>query len=236
MARPKKNNAAYFSHDAGMRNDLKVKAIRNKFGNDGYAVWCMLLEVLTESENFECAFDELSKELLAADFNVTSSELTEIVYYCVILKLLVIDGDKLYSNNLKKRFKPLVDKRQRDRSRIAQYTPKPTEEPKLKPFESDLINVDLIYPYLLSDGQRYWFETFCMNNRINENKLKELIIEFTSWLIDGGIKEKNKKDLLEHFRNWFNKRNYVTKADRANNPDDRKQQLINEAREISQSC
>jgi hypothetical protein len=32
MARPKRENADYFSHDTEMRNDPKVKYIRNAYG------------------------------------------------------------------------------------------------------------------------------------------------------------------------------------------------------------
>ena len=52
MARPKKNNADYFSHDADMRNHRKMKAIRAKFGLEGYAIWNMVLEVLSNAELF----------------------------------------------------------------------------------------------------------------------------------------------------------------------------------------
>jgi len=81
MARPKKNNADYFSHDADMRNDLKVKALRNKFGITGYAVWCMILEVLTDKDYFEYDWSEVSQELMSADFGIDSSLLMEIVEY-----------------------------------------------------------------------------------------------------------------------------------------------------------
>ena len=52
MARPKKNNAEYFTHDADMRNDVKIKALRRKFSHTGYAVWNYLLETLTDSDFF----------------------------------------------------------------------------------------------------------------------------------------------------------------------------------------
>ena len=47
MARPKKQYCDYFSHDRDMRNHRKIKALRTKFGVNGYAVWVMILEVLT---------------------------------------------------------------------------------------------------------------------------------------------------------------------------------------------
>jgi len=46
MARPIKLNADYFSHDAGMRNHRKIKSVRQKFGINGYGIWCMLIEYL----------------------------------------------------------------------------------------------------------------------------------------------------------------------------------------------
>ena len=42
MARPKKNNAEYFTHDADMRNDVKIKALRRNFPTQGmpYGITC----------------------------------------------------------------------------------------------------------------------------------------------------------------------------------------------------
>ena len=64
MARPRKNNAEYFSHDADMRNHRKVKAIRSKYGMQGYGVWCMTLETLTDCDNFEMTLDQIELEVL----------------------------------------------------------------------------------------------------------------------------------------------------------------------------
>lgn len=234
MPRPKKNNAAYFSHDADMRNDLKVKALRNKFGNDGYSVWCMLLEVLTDSDNFECKFDDLSKELLAADFNVTSELLTEVIYYSVILKLIIIDNGVIYCENHKKRFQPLIDKRERDRFRIKENYEKknPVKETK---FESEIIDVDKISEYLNSTEQELWFEQFAMNNGLSTDEMRIKIVEFEKWLQDGGFAFKAKKDIKEHFRNWLkrNKDGKSTKNRVSDTANDRKQRIIEEAIQIS---
>jgi len=212
MARPKKNNAAYFSHDADMRNDIKVKALRNKFGNNGYCVWCMLLEVLTESDNFECKFDELSKELIAADFGIDSGQLEEIVWYCVILKLLVIEDGKIYCENHKSRFRPLIEKRIRDRQRISESIAKKVEQTIVYDFEA--IEVSGIKDYLNSPEQQIWFEQFCMNNQTSRDELNLEIDKFVVWLQDGGITSKGKKDLKEHFRNWFKNKKYGQRANK----------------------
>ena len=90
MARPSKNNAEYFSHDADMRNDVKIKALRRRFSHKGYAVWCFILETLTDTDYFEIDFNEVSQELLAADYDITVEELREIVQYCELIGLLQI--------------------------------------------------------------------------------------------------------------------------------------------------
>lgn len=115
MARPLKNNADYFSHDSNMRNDYKVKALRRKFGHNGYAVWCFLLEVLTDSDSFEIELTEINNELLSADFDISVEELNEIIDYCVKIDLLKRNENFVFSETLNERFYPLISKRQRDR-------------------------------------------------------------------------------------------------------------------------
>lgn len=120
MARPLKNNAEYFSHDADMRNDIKVMALRRRFSHKGYAVWCFFLEVLTDAECFEIIYDEVSQELLAADFGVTVEDLVEIVDYCQKIGLLQISSENMiYSEAHHRRFASLIEKRKNDRERLA---------------------------------------------------------------------------------------------------------------------
>lgn len=103
MARPKKLNAEFFPHDVDMRNDLKVKALRNKFGPQGYAYWCMTLEHLGNCNYFEYEWTELNIELLATDFNISSDELNDFVAYCMKLELLQIDNGFLTCNRFTER-------------------------------------------------------------------------------------------------------------------------------------
>ena len=113
MARPKKDNAEYFSHDADMRNDVKVKALRRRFSHKGYAVWCFILETLTNEEFFEVKYNEIGKELLAADFDIQVKELDDIVDYCIKVNLLQMEEDRLFSNRHKERFNEMMTNRQK---------------------------------------------------------------------------------------------------------------------------
>ena len=110
MARPKKDNADYFSHDKNMRNDPKIKALRRKF-KDGYGVYCMLLEVLTEADFFIKEISPIDIELIAGDFDIDSDLLTEIIEYCVKIQLLIKEENMIYSSGLRKRLQPVLDNR-----------------------------------------------------------------------------------------------------------------------------
>ena len=112
MARPKRHNADYFSHDSGMRDDPKIKALRNKFGITGYAVWCMMLEVLTNSDYFKRQIDDIETEILAADFGIDADLFSEILSYMVRLRLLqTVDNCEFLSQKLCNRLQSVTDKR-----------------------------------------------------------------------------------------------------------------------------
>ena len=123
MARPIRNNADYFSHDASMRDDPKIKAMRNKFGITGYAVYCMMLEVLTDSNFFQREVDEIEIEILSADFGIDADLFTEIIAYMVRLKLLqTVDNCRYLSQKLTDRLQSVTDKRNNARKRVVSVT------------------------------------------------------------------------------------------------------------------
>lgn len=114
MARPKKDNADYFSHDRDMRNDNKIKAVRRKYKAEGYAIWNMMLEHLTDCDFFEYKYTDLNIELLSGDFDVEPERLKEIIEYFILLELLVVENGTIKSLKLINRFESLLNKRKRD--------------------------------------------------------------------------------------------------------------------------
>lgn len=115
MPNPNSNNAFYFSHDADMRNDIKIKALRRQHGHLGYSLWCFILETLTDSENFEVEYTEINKELLASDYDVTTEQLDNVVSYCRKIGLLQIENNRLFSATHKRRFESLIEAREKRR-------------------------------------------------------------------------------------------------------------------------
>lgn len=118
MARPKKNNADYFSHDTGMRNHRKIKAVRGKFGITGYAVFNMLLELLTDADYNRIELTDIEYELISGDFGISSQELQSIVDYCVKLGLFVLADGVISSTELDKRLASVYEKRDRSRENV----------------------------------------------------------------------------------------------------------------------
>lgn len=104
-----KMNATWFYHDSTMRNDIKVKALRHKYGLEGYAVWCCLLEMLTDSEWFTMPFEGLNVELISADLDITSDRLLAIVKYCTSVGLFQMEGGNISCDALKRRFATLIE-------------------------------------------------------------------------------------------------------------------------------
>jgi len=116
MPRPRKNSADYFSHDNGMRNDVKIKAIRSRHGIAGYAVWCMLLETLTDSDNFRIEVDEISLELMAGDFGIDTDEFLRVMDSFRRLKLIQWENNTITCAKLVERMSPLLADRERKRA------------------------------------------------------------------------------------------------------------------------
>lgn len=114
MARPRKLNADWFPHDVNERNKPMVKAIRRKFSHLGYAVWTYLQETLTSSDLFRIKWDDVTVELLAADYDVEPEDLIAIVEYAVKIGLLEIGDGFIFSAEHRNGLKPLLLKRERD--------------------------------------------------------------------------------------------------------------------------
>ena len=78
MARPLKNTVEYFPHF--VKSGRTVFILESRFGNDGYAFWFKLLEILGESEghSYDCS-DTPSWAYLVSKARVTDEQAEEII-------------------------------------------------------------------------------------------------------------------------------------------------------------
>lgn len=88
MARPKKSTVDYFPHDT--KHGSTIQVLESRWGNDGYAFWFKLLEMLGSHENhyIDCR-KPAEWELLTARTRVSYETATEIVN--MLSKLDAID-------------------------------------------------------------------------------------------------------------------------------------------------
>lgn len=161
MARPVKNNVDYFSHDTGMRNDIKIKALRRKFSHKGYSVWNMLLEHLGNCEYLEYEWTELNIELLTPDFDIDMEDLDEIVQYCVKLGLLQMTNGYLHSEELTHRMSDVL-------SRRANFCEKNSAR-----YNNNSVNVNNNPVYVDINTQSKVKESKVNESKLNQTKLNE---------------------------------------------------------------
>jgi len=84
MARPQKTNVDYFPHPC--KNGDRMNFMREKYGNDGYTAWYMLLEKLGNAHNHYLDLsDKMQFMLVASAIKVPETRFTEIIRDLVTL-------------------------------------------------------------------------------------------------------------------------------------------------------
>jgi hypothetical protein len=165
MARPTKHNVTYFSHDVQMRNDVKIKALRRKYGHLGYSIFNITLEILGDAEYFEIQWDDLSIELLTPEYDCDSEKLVEVIDYCIKLNLLQIKNGYLYSEKFTERLEETV------LSRRTGYCSNNAKRNELKVVN---VNNNLVNDNI--NGQSKVKESKVNNNIVEESKSEESIV------------------------------------------------------------
>ncbi|GAB2959128.1 hypothetical protein GCM10027048_27990 [Hymenobacter coalescens] len=117
MARPARLNADYFTHNADLRNDRRVKAIRTALGPAGYGLFHMVLEALTDADHTALDTSDLEVELLAGDFGVSATEIHSLLQFAEKVGYFGRnDAGLLICPELNKWLEPVFEKRNRSRN------------------------------------------------------------------------------------------------------------------------
>jgi len=125
MARPKKQGADWFRHDADMSSHRKIQALEKRFGLPGYAIWCKMLEALTSvNDDNELYFDALELELRAADFGIATETFEGILNYCFSIRLFKKRNDEnggfyVSSPSLCESLAPVYEKRKNAKKQVS---------------------------------------------------------------------------------------------------------------------
>jgi len=80
VPRPQKQTADYFPHFAGASDGRSMFILQSRFGNDGYACWFKLLEILASSEGHSFDYSKPADwQFLLAKMGVSADRLLEIL-------------------------------------------------------------------------------------------------------------------------------------------------------------
>jgi hypothetical protein len=208
MARPKKHNVEYFTHDVQMRNDVKIKALRRKYKHLGYAIYIITLELLGDAEYFEIKWDDETIELLLPEYDCDIDELIEVINYCIKLNLLQLSHGYLHCEKFTNRLEDTV------LTRRTGYCKENSQIYKLKEvfvgnneFEKNLNEV-----YVDINAQSKVKERKVKESKVKESKVKESKVKETTENLQQSVTTNNSFFIPNHkpiyssdeFDNLFN--------------------------------
>ena len=123
MARPPKKTLDFFLHDSNARGDRKIKGLRRRHGNDGYATYFILLEMLCQEDGMRLSLsDSLDMETAIEDTGVRDqAHLHAIVQTCADIGLFdkqLWESERVvFSHGLHRRYKGRLEERRADAKR-----------------------------------------------------------------------------------------------------------------------
>lgn len=188
MARPLKKGIDYFSHDVNMKDDIKIKLLRAKYGIIGYAVYNLLLEDIYKNGYF-LVIDEDYILIFCSDNNV------EIELFNSIVEFMI--SRQLFSEIIYKKYGILTSKR--IQSDYLHATAKRTD--------NNIIDKKLDVDIVILEKTKVISEKTPDNNVDNTHSIEEKSIEEESI-------EKKRIELETDFNNFWNLYDKKTSRDK----------------------
>lgn len=108
----------YFPHDVYASSDAKIEPLMFLYGAKGYAFYFLHLEYIYRNESLDfCISDAETRQILCQKLHITGEEYEKILSSCFKHKLFdeeyySMSEQRLTSNGIKRRAKPVTDKRE----------------------------------------------------------------------------------------------------------------------------
>ena len=98
-------DAFYFSHDSNARSDLKIQALRSKYGMKGYGMYWVIVEMMRESRDHTLPFNQkFAYYGFANEFSCTYEEAKKFIDDCIYeFALFNCDENCFWSDSLNRR-------------------------------------------------------------------------------------------------------------------------------------
>lgn len=122
MARPIKENAKWFRHEANESEDPKIYILEATFGMTGYAFYFKLLEMLCKTDGFKIELNKANKSYLCNKLHCNMETLDAMIKESADENVFVIKGNHISSQKLQKKLQNLVEHRKyvREKKRDAE--------------------------------------------------------------------------------------------------------------------
>lgn len=109
----------YFPHDSDARHDAKILMLRGEYGNEGYAAYFMLLEILRNEKSYSLELTPIVIKMLCKELDMpVAKQITDFIEFCETVGLLINKNDNITSPSLLARMEKL-DKTLRQKSEAA---------------------------------------------------------------------------------------------------------------------
>ncbi|MFD2704195.1 Lin1244/Lin1753 domain-containing protein [Salibacterium lacus] len=106
--------AYYFSHDQNARRDPKILAMRSDYGSEGYGRYWMIIEMLSEQEDYKLKHAKWVTNAIAMELLCDANSAEQFLNDCVNeYELLQSDGEFFWSDSLIRRMEVKEEKRQK---------------------------------------------------------------------------------------------------------------------------
>jgi len=203
----------WFKHDSNMRNDHFIQNLRIEFGLNGYAIYCMLLEIFSH----ECGNDpskeiELNWKVLLKEIGCKRKTIENVISFCTVANKFVCftDGNILrmripkmaqlrdnYSKNLQGTGNNVpTNKKQKTRNKIQDKDKEKENQPVKKPVKKSFVAKDDWHP-------KENFKTWLKENHPSVDTA-EYEHQRKRFIDYGKSKGVAYTDHDSAFRNWFN--------------------------------
>lgn len=106
--------AYYFSHDSNARRDPKILAMRNEYGSEGYGWYWMIVEMLSEQEDYKLEHKKWVSHAIAMELLCDANSAENFVNSCINdYELFQSDGDYFWAESLVRRMNIKEEKRKK---------------------------------------------------------------------------------------------------------------------------
>jgi len=194
----------WFPHDHNARSDLKMIALRSKFGWEGYGRYWALIEILRSEDCYQLSMNELHHYALAKELEMERKDLEEFVEFCWNIELIDItkseDITLIRSTALIKRMKPYdIRKHNAKKAAAIRWGGDDDDEDEVGDFKIPISRKDstIVRVQPMKEEDEYDFETpvHFLNQMTGKNFSKK--IEVTKGLLRARYKEGRTLDQMK---------------------------------------